>query len=311
VLRLRFTAEDLLRVRFAAGPAPLLELGMAIATLRRRDAVFAPWIRRAEARLPGAALPLFELIPPTAAGPLFVDPVSEGLEDGLDAVMSTPDDYARAELARTCRPTPLTKGLAGRDRAAWRTLEDALRAAHGAIIDADHGRMRASFEADLAWRRLVMSERGVGAALAGIYPGARWSGTTLEIDVRHDSEYFAAGRGVTLLPSAFWTGRPLVGTHSDGSMLVVYPALTPVPLVDPEPGDALGALIGRTRAAVLELLVDERTTGELAQKLGISAASASAHAKTLRAAGLVATRRAGKAVVHAATPLGMRLLTRR
>jgi DNA-binding transcriptional ArsR family regulator len=295
---------------------------MAIATLQRRDPVFAPWRRRTRTRLPRAALALFELIPPTAAGPLFVDPVSEGLEDGLEAVMSTSHDDALAELARTCRPTRLTQGLATRDRAAWRTLEDALRAAYGAIIERDHGRMRASCDADLAWRRLLLSERGVGAALAGIHPGARWAGTTLEIEARNDSEHFAAGRGVTLLPSAFWTGRPLVGTHSDGSMLLVYRALTPVPLVDPQPGDgtgdrpdgsydALGALIGRTRAAVLELLVEERTTGELARKLGISAASASAHTKTLRAAGLVATRRAGKAVVHVVTPLGTRVLMRR
>lgn len=309
MLRLRFTPEDLLRVRLADRPAPLLELGMAIATLQRRDAVFAGWTRRT--RLPGPALPLFELIPPTATGPLFVDPVSAGFDDGLDTVMSTPQAYARAELMRTCRPTPLTEGLAARDPGAWRTLGDALRAAYRAIIERDGARMRAGFDADLAWRRILMSERGVGVAVASVHPRARWAGTTLEIDVRHDSEYFAAGRGLTLLPSVFWTGRPLVGTHSDGSMLLVYPALTPVPLMDAEPGDALSALLGRTRAATLELLIEGRTTSELARKLGVSAASASAHAKTLRAAGLVATRRSGKAVVHTATPLGTRLLMRR
>jgi hypothetical protein len=55
--------------------------------------------------------------------------------------------------------------------------------------------------------------------------------------------------------------------------------------------------------------VKQRTTGELAAKPGISAASA--HTKTLRAAGLAATRRTGKAVSHVATPLGPRLLTPR
>jgi DNA-binding transcriptional ArsR family regulator len=308
MLRLRFTAEDLLRVRLAERPAPLLELGMAVATLQRRDDVFARW--RRQTQLPRAAHPLFDLIPSTATGPMFLDPVSEGLEDGLDMVLSTPLDYVRSELARTCRPTRLAEGLATRDRAAWSALTEALRAAYGAIIDRYRAQLRASFDADLAWRRLILSEQGVGAALAGVYPGARWAGTTLEFDLRRDSEHFVAGRGLTLLPSAFWTGRPLVGTHSDGSMLLVYPALTPVPLVDADPGDALGALLGRTRAAILELLVEPRTTGELARKLGISAASASAHTKTLRAAGLVTTRRTGKAVVHVATRLGTRLLMR-
>lgn len=303
---MRFTAEDLLRVRFAERPAPLLELGMAIATYQRDDAVFARWTR--QTRLPREAHVLLELIPPSAAGPLFLDPFSEGLEDGVDTVLSTPQGYARAELVRTSRPTPLTKGLAGRDRAAWRTVEDALRGAYDAVIARDLHRVRASFDADLAWRRTHMAERGVGAALAGVYPGSRWTGTTLEVDVPEDTEHAPSGRGLTLLPSAFWTGRPMVGTHSDGSMLLLYPALTPLPLVDAEPGDALAALLGRTRAAILELLVDHRTTGELAVKTGISAASASAHTKTLRAAGLVTTRRTGKAVRHVATPLGMRLL---
>ena len=303
---MRFTAEDLLRVRFAERPAPLLELGMAIATYQRDDSVFARWTRHT--RLPREAHALLELIPPNAAGPLFLDPFSEGLEDGLDTVLSTSPGYVRAELVRTSRPTPWARGLADRDREAWRTLEGALRGAYDAVIARDLHRIRASFEADLAWRRMNLAERGVGAALAGVYPGSHWTGTTLEVDVPEDTEHSPSGRGLTLLPSAFWTGRPMVGTHSDGSMLLLYPALTPLPLVDAEPGDALAALLGRTRAAILELLVEHRTTSELALKMGISAASASAHAKTLRGAGLVATRRTGKAVRHVATPLGMRLL---
>jgi DNA-binding transcriptional ArsR family regulator len=305
---MRFTAEDLLQVRFADRPAPLLELGMAIATYQRDDAVFTRWTRRT--RLPRQAGALLELIPPSAAGPLFLDPFSEDLEDGMDTVLSTPMSYVRSELMRATRPTPWTKGLARRDREAWRTLEGALRGAHDAVIARERHRIRAGFDADLAWRRMCLAERGVGATLAGVYPGSCWTGTTLEVDVPEETEHSPAGRGLTLLPSAFWTGRPMVGTHSDGSMLLLYPALTPLPLVDPEPGDALGALLGRTRAAILELLTEQRTTSEIAMTAGISAASASAHAKTLRDAGLVATRRAGRAVRHVATPLGLGLLRR-
>lgn len=301
-----FTTEDLLRTRFAVAPAPLLELGMAVATLRRDDAVFARWNRRAS--LPREALPLFQLIPPSAAGPLFVDPVSEGLDDGLDKVLSTPHAYARDEILRACRPTPWTRGLVAREGDAWRTLEVALRGAYDALIHREWARICASFHADLAWRRLILSREGISAALAGVYPGSRWNGATLEIDVPEDSEHVPGGRGVTLMPSTVWTGRPMVGTHPDGSALLVYPAFTPLPLVEIESGDALGALLGRTRAAILEVLVENRTTSELASGLGISAASASVHAKTLRKAGLIVTRRAGKAVTHVATPLGLDLL---
>ncbi len=301
-----FTAEDLLAVRFADRPAPLMELSLALASYQRDDAVFARWARRLH--LPREANALLALVPPNAAGPLFLDPFSDGLEEGIDAVLSTPPAYARSELVRTSPPTPFARNLAGRDREAWRTLEEAMRGAYDVVIARERQRLQASFDSDLAWRRRHLAERGVGAALAGLYPGSRWTGTTLEVEVPEDTEHAPAGRGLTLMPSAFWTGRPMIGTHSDGSMLFLYPALTPVPLIDTEPGDALAALLGRTRAAALELLVEDRTTGELALKLRISAASASAHAKTLRAAGLVTTRRTGKAVSHVATPLGLRLL---
>ncbi|WP_285633040.1 ArsR/SmtB family transcription factor [Actinoallomurus iriomotensis] len=306
MLRIRFTAEDLLRVRIASAPAPLMELGMAIATLRRDDAVFRRWARRI--RLPRSARPLFELIPPTAGGPVFLDPVSEDFDDGLDRVLSTPRDDVSAELARGCRPTPWTKGLIDGERDAWQTLERALRGAYDGLIEAEWTRVRASFHADVAWRQMLLSQEGLRAALVSICPGSRWDGATLEMNVPWEGERLLEGRGLTLLPSPFWTGGPRTSVHPDGSMLLVYPALTPMPLIEPEDGDTLGALVGQTRADVLRVLTAPRTTTELAGTLGISGASASEHARTLRRGGLVVTRRTGRAVTHLITPLGLRLL---
>jgi hypothetical protein len=89
-----FTAEDLLRTRFAAEPAPLLELTLALVVLRRRDALFERWRRRGRAALPRAAAPLLELVPPSAHCPHFLHPISDGIEDGLDTVLSTPRPLA-------------------------------------------------------------------------------------------------------------------------------------------------------------------------------------------------------------------------
>lgn len=100
----------------------------------------------------------------------------------------------------------------------------------------------------------------------------------------------------------------MIGSHPDGSTVVVYPALTPLPLIGEPAGDPVGELLGRTRASVLRLTSCERTTTELASALGVSAATVSGHTKTLREAGLIVTTRAGKAVLHALTPLGERLL---
>ena len=131
------------------------------------------------------------------------------------------------------------------DRDAWRALERALRGAYDGLVGPEWPRIRASFH-------------------AGIRPGSRWDGTTLELNVPGEGERTLDGHGLTLL--------------------------------------------GRTRAAILRALTEPRTTTGLARTLEVSGASASEHARTLRRAGLITTRRTGKAVTHLITPLGLRLL---
>ncbi len=313
VLRVQFTAEDLLRTRFAAAPAPLMELSLALATLQRGGALFDGWRREVQAALPRAARPLFELVPPSAAGPMFLDPISEGFDDGLDAVLSTPIGAVRRDLRRVFAAgqpiTPWVRALDEADAAAWQMLADALGAAYEAVIGPAWPRVWKSFRAEVAYRGRLMAEQGVQAMLETLYRDSHWQGTTLHFDVDSELTVRPNGRGVTLLPSAFWTSRPLIGGHPDGSAIVIYPALTALPLVDEsDVEDPLAGLLGRTRAAVLSMTVDRRTTSELARELGISAASVSEHTRTLRGAGLLVTERAGKAVLHSLTPLGDRLL---
>ncbi len=314
MLRVHLTANDLLRTRFASRPAPLPELVMALATLQRRDVLFDSWRSELGGRLPRVARSLFELVPPTAAGPEFLDPVSDGLDDGLDTVLSAPTPFVRRELRRICsanRPiTPWLRALHERDADAWRQLAAAVRAGHDTVLPGSWPRVQQSFYADVAWRSRLIAEQGLHAMLAGLHPSARWTGSTLEFDVGSHFVARPSGRGMTLLPSAFWTGRPLIGTHPNGSVLVVYPSLTPLPLIDGPPGeDPLADLLGSTRAAVLTQAVAGHTTGQLARELGISAASVSKHTGTLRRAGLLVSHRFGKTVVHTATPLADRLIS--
>ncbi len=321
VLRIHFTAEDLLGTRFADAPAPLLELELAVAMLQRRD-VGAEFARRN--RLLGAAAarsvaPLSELVPPSGTGPFFLDPLTVDLEHGLEAVRSSANTLVRSELARVHRNglpvTALMRALADEDRQAWQYLEGSLRAAHAVLIDAAWSRLRVGFDTDLAWRWRVQREQGLRGMLAGLYPGSRWRDGTLEIAVARQADYRLEGGGVLLMPSAQWTGEPLCGLLPSGELLLLYPALTPLPYLaeqSPAPGadpdEPVAALLGRTRSAVLRLTLREPTTGQLARELGISAASASEHARALRRAGLVNTVRAGRAVRHSCTLLGHRLL---
>ncbi len=288
-------------------------MGLAVAALQRRDTLFDGWRREAAARLTRVGRTLLQLVPPSGAGPLFLDPISDGLDDGLDTVLSSPGGFVRRELRRICSAgqpiTPWIRALDERNADAWQLLGAAVRSAHGALIGPSWRRVWQSFRGEVAWRGRLIAESGLMAALETLHPDARWRDTTLEIDTGRQYSVHLAGRGVTLLPSAFLTTRPLVGAHPDGSILVVYPALTALPLVEESPvHEPLADLLGRTRAAVLGLAAEPRTTGQLARELGISAPSASEHARTLRAAGLLVTERAGKAVLHSRTSLGDRLL---
>ncbi|MEU9318890.1 winged helix-turn-helix domain-containing protein [Streptomyces sp. NPDC048295] len=315
MLSVSFTPEDLLGVTFATGPAPLMELVLVTGMVQRDvSPLFGRWQHTARAGFPQAARRLLELVPPAATGPMFLDPLSHGLEDGLDAVLSAPTDTVRAELDRVCRTsrpvTPWIRGLAGRDKEAWQDLEQALRSAHASLVAPSWSRVRSGFDAERAWRTRFLAEHGIRATLAGLVPGTHWRGTTLVFDCAKQVEVALAGHGLVLLPSLVWEGPPLVAVHDDAPSILIYPALTPLPLLGPrEDGDPLSALLGRTRAAALGLLTQQLTTTDIARELDISKSSASEHAKALRDARLIVTQREGKAVWHSCTPLGLDLLT--
>jgi DNA-binding transcriptional ArsR family regulator len=140
-------------------------------------------------------------------------------------------------------------------------------------------------------------------------PGTEWRSSTLYVPAARDTDLELGGRGLVLYPCVGWTGRVMFSDSPDGARCLFYPAITPLPLVDVSGGgNPIAELLGRTRAAVLQAAIELHTTGDLARELGISAASVSAHTKTLRAAGLLTSERAGKAVFHSASPLGHRLL---
>jgi DNA-binding transcriptional ArsR family regulator len=160
--------------------------------------------------------------------------------------------------------------------------------------------------------------------LATLHPDVRWKAPVLEVRGPRSGDIYLGGRGLVLAPSLFLGqgATVLEEVRRDGGRLVLaFPAAldpatapamwsldgTPDP-APRDPGEALGALVGRTRAAVLKALADACTTTELAQRLGISPAGASQHTSVLREAGLVASRRSRNMVLHSVTPLGLAMI---
>ncbi|MCB5181290.1 ArsR/SmtB family transcription factor [Streptomyces antimicrobicus] len=320
MLRVHFSVEDLLGVTFAPEPYPLVELALALAAWQRDDqrAVFGRWRSRLSRELPGrAAGPLRDLLRPDGDNPPFLEPFVRDVDEGLAAVREAGTRLTADELGRVAGRAPGSaswlRSLWAQEPEAWEQLHGALRTGHETVVGPYWDRIRAAYRADVAWRTRLMAGHGIRAVLASTHPAARWAGPVFEVGLPPDYEVRLAGQGLLLMPSVFWTGRPLLAELGPpgGRPVLLYPALTPFPLTEEEAGPgagALDALLGRTRAAVLQHLVQRRTTTELARDLDISLPSASEHARTLRAAGLVTTERDGKAVLHSATGLGVDLL---
>ncbi len=181
----------------------------------------------------------------------------------------------------------------------------------------------------MARRGRLMVQSGVGALLDSLRPMAVWTPPVLQIPgyrplFHPEADFHLAGRALVLAPSVFCGPIPqLFDSAQADTIVMVYPALnspvdaaalwaspTDTRQVDAPVPPALSALLGRTRAIVLCVIADHPacTTTQLAQRAGISPASASEHATTLRSAGLTTLTRERKAALHTLTHLGLTLL---
>ncbi|WP_378273127.1 ArsR/SmtB family transcription factor [Amycolatopsis samaneae] len=179
---------------------------------------------------------------------------------------------------------------------------------------------RSCLEAERDVRGRVLITVGVEGLLSSLHPKMRWTPPTLEIAGQPRRDVHLDGRGLLLSPSLFLIGRSgvLIDARRASTAPVLAFAVPPSPAVlsgmwgSWKPNEqALGALVGHTRAAALQALTDSCTTGELSQRLGISLAGASKHATILREAGLVETTRNRNTALHTLTPLGVALLQSR
>ncbi|QNP68991.1 winged helix-turn-helix transcriptional regulator [Streptomyces roseirectus] len=319
-LRVHFTADDLSRIRLVREPDPLWEtvLSVAVLTTAQGRAVFDPWraqVRAGLRRLPCAVVrTLRTLAPPVGAFPDFLTPAeaSDGLEAGLDAVLSTPRRRLHREVAALPGAPPWTRPLAEGDPQALKELGEALRTYHRAALAPYWPRLRALVDAERALRSRDMLDGGSEALLAGLAPTVRWRPPVLEVDYPVDRDLRLAGRGLVLVPSVFCWRLPISLVDPALPPVLVYPIARPPgwwAAPDHTAGRrGLANLLGPTRAACLRLIEDGCSTGELARRLGMTAPTASQHATVLREAGLTAATRHGNKVFHTLTPLGTALL---
>jgi DNA-binding transcriptional ArsR family regulator len=318
MLRLHFTGDDLARVRVATAPDPLWEILLSLHQLPARtgSTVFGRWRVAVRTRLPAQAGMVRHLAPPVGYSPDFLTPPAgtHDLDEGIDAVLATPRRRLRTDLelfAAGRAPAPWTRRLADGDRDTLHLLGRALRSYHDRGLAPYWNHIRARVDSDRAVRARALLDGGYEHLLASLHPAVRWRFPVLEMRYPEHRDLHLGGRGLLLIPSFFCWRMPITVQDPDLPPVLVYPIehdpywLTQGPQ---RSMSTLAALVGGTRATVLEAMADDVTTTGLARRLAISAASASQHATTLREAGLCTTHRDGNTVHHTLTPLGRALL---
>jgi DNA-binding transcriptional ArsR family regulator len=323
LLRIHFTCEDLARVTIAAAPDPLWEVMLSLRVLAAKpaDARFPGWRRHTLTRLAPPARELVAVARSAARWPDLLTPTCGGvrLDEALQQVALTPSRRVTADLARLDQTTGAgawARVLGGDPPAALRRLGRAARAYFDVALGPCWSQVRAGVEGERSRLARVIVDRGLEGMLAGLSPGTRWEPPELLMPSTVDVSLVVSGRSLVLLPSLFCSepvtrldpGLPpvlvvgitsragridlLAGTHTSGEAA----------------NRKLSALLGRTRAAVLQAAGTACTTSELARRVGTSLPSASQHAGVLREAGLITSTRHRNSVVHATTPLGTALL---
>ncbi|MGI5401114.1 ArsR/SmtB family transcription factor [Streptomyces sp. CA-135486] len=322
MLRIHFGSTDLSSSRMASRPDPLWEIACSLhrfQTARGRWA-YADWFRTTRAALTGTPLGkavrtlLIPLFPRTAYFPDFLTPQegAEGLNAALQAIIDTPAERVRDEIARLDHvrgAPPWAHRLT--DKEDREQLVTVLRSYHEALIAPYGDQMQAAVDAERCVRARTVLDAGTPGLLQGPAAMARWTPPALEVEyTSEDRDLYLDGRGLRLVPSYFCWREPISFADPQLPPVLLYALQHPAAGGTRPSEETLAALLGRTRAAILCLTAEGATTSELARLTGISPASASHHTTVLRDAGLVTSRRHGNTVLHTLTPTGAALLRR-
>lgn len=320
MLRIHFSAADLVRTRVETRLDPMWELVLSVHQVARPVSYFGGWNRLARQRLGEAGLMrdaelLATLTPTRGYFPDFLTPASRAaeFEAGVETVLSTDKQRLRAEVSRLDGGRgagPWLDDVAAGRPAALHRLGVAMRRYHRAVV-APHvsqaSEITGRWVTGLAHRAL---SHGLDAVLNKLGPTTRWRAPVLEIDYPETRDLHLEGRGLTLVPTFFGVNHPISLADPRLQPVLVYP-VSREPFWQPARGpeeqarpDALSELLGETRAAVLRLLDTELTTTALAALTATSLSSVSRHTAVLRRAGLITTRRSGTRVLHLRTVMG-------
>jgi DNA-binding transcriptional ArsR family regulator len=322
MIRLQMSSADLERMRFAY--SPLTETAESLYMLHsgRIHPLHRGWFEMTRERLRGADTALLHaVIPPRGciAGFLLggTADTSTSIEQQLQAIADLPQQRLRAELCGVwggaAMPRPAQELIAPGAHGG-RRLADALWRYWQTGIEPYWRQIRALLDADLAYRGGRLARGGIEALLSDLHPELELVDHAIQIVHKPASERNLAGAGLLLVPCVFAWPHIIADFGTTGPPSITYGprgigTLWQASEQQPDDDDALGELLGRTRAAILCLVALPRSTTDLARELGTSAPTVSAHLSILRRCGLVSSWRSGRRVLYQRTPLATSIVT--
>ncbi len=316
------TLNDIARLRLALSPLGELVYSLRTLAAPSRRAAHLPWMNDVRPRLRALDFaPLRAVVPPTGYIPDFLTP---------PPTASLSDFAAELELVRATAAERLVEEVEwlGRDRNipdAWRRasaphrekllanpvravkiLTELLAAYWKLALEPYWPRLREVIQAEVLRRSHALAVAGAAGLLTTLNERIRWKGHQLTVNSNYCYQADLDGQGLVLVPSAFCWPEVLT-MLPPYQPTVIYPMsgvaalweTTPAP-----PADALAALMGRVRAAVLRAVATPVSTSDLAGRLGVTPGAISQHLTVLRDCGLVVSRRAGHRVLYSRTAMG-------
>ena len=303
--------------------SPLAEVGSSLRLLGepRPAHLHSPWLRQVRDRLGGVDIDLLlGVAPPGKWAPSFLYPRAAGphstLEHQLNGLLDLSPEKLRSDLEKCWSDRELPRGarnLIAAGAGGADLLANAIWQYWDAAIAPYWMRMCGVLEDDVSHRASMSLSGGLFDLLSDLHPEVTLTGHTLSIDKPHHAPSVYEGAKLTLVPSIFVWPRLIVGHETPGEFELTYAARGVGRVwegVEPQerPEDQLGALLGRSRAAILGLLEVPMSTTQLSRKLGQSAGSVSQHLSILRASGMVVSWRSGRNVLYRRTPLAASLV---
>ncbi len=309
--------------RFTFSPLAEVTLSLRLLSSPHPTHIHGPWLREARGRLEGVDLPLLLAVAPPGKWVVScLVPPSPGpqvtIEEQLRELTQVSPDVLKKDLdeiwqEEPSQPRRVQELIAAGARGPG-LLAEAMWDYWDAVIDPFWTRMCAVLEDDVSYRVAAQMNGGLYALLEDLHPEVSLEGNLLRVDKpQHTSATYEA-HAMTLTPSVFaWPGLILDDGQGDRFGLTyaargvarVWEGLTAMDRIDDEP---LAALLGRTRAAILEMTAVPLSTTQIAHELGQSPGSVNQHLSGLRGSGLVVSRRSGRSVLYRQTPLAQSMI---